>query len=135
MRTSATVLGLMLIAALGVGVTSCAKGPPDSEASPAGEQNISSWEEIRLYWGAVLDRYGRPRRYAQWPHCEYVTLRWVSTPRSYTWPRLARLKRAVWHVGGDAAVRVTRRYESDGHETWFVYEGLAIRFTDPECTH
>lgn len=135
MRTSATVTVALLTAALGVGVTSCAKSPPADEASPAGERNVTSWDEVRLYRDAAPDRTGG----ADWPRCEYEKLRWV---RAELQPPTAvrpweLLKRAVWLAGGDAAFMVTRIYETDraGNERSVGYKGLAIRFTDPECTH
>ncbi len=47
------------------------------------------------------------------------------------------LKAEAFARGGDAVIFVNRVYETDssGNERLVGYEGIAIRFTDPECMH
>jgi hypothetical protein len=120
MRSPATIAGALLITALGVGLTSCAKTPPDSEEPPAAGRNVSSWQEVRIYSGADQ------------PRCAYVGVGRVKGERGGMSVR-ARLRHAVYNAGGDAVIEVTSIY--DRSRDLLALEGLAIRFTDPECTH
>jgi hypothetical protein len=121
MRAPATATGALLIAALGVGLTSCAKTPPDSEEAPA---RARSAQDIRLYF--------RSRT----PECGFAELGWVRGKRAYS-SDPSSLKAAAFALGGDAVISVIGVYEMDssGNERRIGYEGTAIRFTDPECTH
>ncbi len=112
-----SLVGLLALAA----VTSCAKTPPDSDTSPAAGRNIRHWQEVRIYRGADL------------PECAYAEVGWVKAEHWAGHFPSERLKRTVWSAGGDAVIGVNRAYAifrpSHG------YDALAIRFTDPECTH
>lgn len=113
MRTSATVLGLLLIAALAVCITSCAKAPSDSEEPAAVTLNV------RVYYPPYT------------PRCPYEPVAWLSNIP------VGKLAHAGRGVGADAVIDVRPVYESDirGRSRKVAEEGLAIRFTDRKCMY
>lgn len=124
MRTSATALGLLLMAGLGV-FASCTKSPPADQASPV-ERHISDPYDVRIF--------------TMLPECEYVQTGSVEG-RGCDCGRAGRhLRELAWRGGGDAIIHVVTydtedRIRGCRRGPGCAMRGVAIRFTDPECMH
>jgi hypothetical protein len=123
MRSRATVIGALLIAAVSVSFTSCTKSPPADDLSPA-ERHISGWHDV---W--ILDML---------PECEYVVTGTVEARGCSLWRATSFLKELAWRGGGEAIIHVVSGETHDRYcprDMGFEMRGVAIRFTDPECMH
>lgn len=75
----------VLIAALGVGFTSCAKAPPDTEEPPAVGRKVTNWQRVSIFLRRL-------------PQCDFVQL------RSVTGSSASDLQQAAFAAGGDAVI-------------------------------
>jgi hypothetical protein len=124
MRSPATITGALLLAAVGASIASCTKSQPADEAAPAVQPNVSSWREVEIY-----NEHRRP------PECEYEVLGTFWPRPSFPDSAWEGLKRRVFQLGGDAAIDATSSRICDWHGCRYEMRAVAIRFTDPECTH
>jgi hypothetical protein len=106
MPSSATIAGALLITALGVGVTSCAKSQPADEAAPAVQPNVSSWFDVRIYpseWtNTVLHSLFAMRGV---PDCDFLVLKSVEAEG------LVNLRYAAFALGGDAVIEAAEAFK------------------------
>lgn len=132
MRSAAIIAGVLLIAAVGASIASCAKSQPTHEATPVVQPNVSSWREVRIYYR------DRPSHV---PECEYGVLAAIRVTGDYpvegpyNQGRWDQVKLRVFYLGGDAVIDFRWGRICDVLGCHLDRQGTMIRFTDPHCMY